>query len=34
MTYPAIVMVVALVIVLGLCTFIVPKFFKLFKDLG
>ena len=34
MTYPAIVMFVALVIVLGLCTFIVPSFFKLFKDLG
>ena len=34
MTYPAIVMVVAVLIVLGLCTFIVPKFIELFKDLG
>lgn len=34
MTYPTIVMFVALVIVLGLCTFIVPSFFKLFKELG
>ena len=34
MTYPVIVLVVALVIVLGLCTFIVPKFVELFKDLG
>lgn len=34
MTYPTIVMVVALLIVMGLCTFIVPSFFKLFKDLG
>ena len=34
LTYPAIVVVVALLIVLGLCTFIVPKFVELFKDLG
>ena len=34
MTYPVIVLVVALAIVLGLCTFIVPKFVELFKDLG
>ncbi len=34
MTYPVLVMVVALIIVLGLCTFVVPTFFKLFKDLG
>ncbi len=34
LTYPAIVVVVALLIVLGLCTFIVPKFIELFKDLG
>ena len=34
MTYPVIVLVVALLIVLGLCTFIVPKFVELFKDLG
>ncbi len=34
MTYPVIVLVVALLIVLGLCTFIVPKFVDLFKDLG
>ncbi len=34
MTYPAIVVVVAILIVLGLCTFIVPKFIDLFKDLG
>lgn len=34
MTYPVIVLVVAILIVLGLCTFIVPKFIDLFKDLG
>lgn len=34
MTYPLIVVVVALAIVLGLCTFIVPKFVELFRDLG
>src|SRR5690349_13277364 len=34
LTYPAIVVVVALLIVLGLCTFIVPKFVELFRDLG
>jgi type IV pilus assembly protein PilC len=34
MTYPVIVLFVALAIVLGLCTFIVPKFVELFKDLG
>lgn len=34
MTYPVIVLVVAVLIVLGLCTFIVPKFIDLFKDLG
>lgn len=34
MTYPSIVIVVAVGIVLGLCTFIVPKFMDLFKDLG
>jgi type IV pilus assembly protein PilC len=34
LTYPAIVVVVAIAIVLGLCTFIVPKFVELFKDLG
>jgi type IV pilus assembly protein PilC len=34
MTYPVIVIIVALLIVLGLCTFIVPKFAELFKDLG
>jgi type IV pilus assembly protein PilC len=34
LTYPAIVVVVAVLIVLGLCTFIVPKFVDLFKDLG
>ncbi len=34
MTYPVIVVIVALIIVLGLCTFIVPKFIDLFKDLG
>ncbi len=34
MTYPVLVVIVALTIVLGLCTFIVPKFVALFKDLG
>src|SRR5947208_10881000 len=34
MTYPTIVVVVAVIIVVGLCTFIVPAFFKLFKELG
>jgi len=34
MTYPAIVMVVAVLIVVGLVTFILPKFFKLFEELG
>ncbi|MHB0912426.1 MAG: type II secretion system F family protein [Armatimonadota bacterium] len=34
MTYPAIVAIVALVIVLGLVTFVLPKFMDLFKDLG
>jgi type IV pilus assembly protein PilC len=34
MTYPTIVVVVALGIVVGLCTFIVPKFIQLFKDMG
>lgn len=34
MTYPVIVMIVAVGIVLGLVTFIVPKFIDLFKELG
>ncbi len=34
LTYPCIVVVVAVLIVLGLCTFIVPKFIELFHDLG
>jgi type IV pilus assembly protein PilC len=34
MTYPTIVMVVALAIVIGLVTFIVPRFLELFTDLG
>lgn len=34
MTYPVIVMVVALCIIIGLVTFIVPKFLELFQDLG
>jgi len=34
LTYPCIVVVVAVGIVVGLCTFIVPKFIELFKDLG
>ncbi len=32
MTYPAIVMIIAVLIVVGLVTFIVPKFMELFKD--
>ena len=34
MTYPCIVIVVALIIVIGLVTFIVPQFMTLFVDLG
>jgi type IV pilus assembly protein PilC len=34
MTYPIIVVVVAVLIVVGLVTFILPKFFKLFEELG
>jgi type IV pilus assembly protein PilC len=34
LTYPVIVVVVAVTIVLGLCTFIVPRFISLFQDLG
>ncbi|MCX6359142.1 MAG: type II secretion system F family protein [Armatimonadetes bacterium] len=34
MTYPTLVVVVAVGIVVGLCTFIVPKFIELFRDLG
>ncbi|MBP6965157.1 MAG: type II secretion system F family protein [Armatimonadetes bacterium] len=34
MTYPVIVMIVALVIVIGLVTVILPKFMDLFKELG
>jgi type IV pilus assembly protein PilC len=34
LTYPSIVVVVAVGIVVGLCTFIVPKFVDLFKELG
>lgn len=34
MTYPCIVMVVALIIVIGLVTVILPKFMDLFKELG
>lgn len=34
LTYPTIVVIVAVLIVLGLTTFIVPKFIDLFKDLG
>jgi type IV pilus assembly protein PilC len=34
LTYPSIVVVVAIGIVLGLTTFIVPKFVELFRDLG
>ncbi len=34
MTYPCIVMIVALIIVIGLVTFILPKFIELFTELG
>ncbi len=34
LTYPVIVVFVAMAIVMGLCTFIVPKFVELFRDLG
>lgn len=34
LTYPTIVVVVAVGIVVGLCTFIVPRFVELFRDLG
>lgn len=34
LTYPTIVVIFALLIVVGLCTFVVPKFMQLFKDLG
>ena len=34
MTYPMIVIVVAMAIIVGLCTFIVPKFIDLFVSLG
>jgi len=34
MTYPTIVLLVAVAIVIGLVTFILPKFMQLFKDLG
>ncbi len=34
LTYPTIVVIVAVLIVLGLCTFIVPKFVELFHDLN
>ncbi len=34
MTYPTIVSVAALGIVVGLCTLVVPKFLQLFKDMG
>ena len=34
MTYPTIVSVAALGIVIGLCTLVVPKFLQLFKDMG
>ncbi len=34
MTYPMIVVFVAVVIVVGLVTFVLPKFFDLFKELG
>lgn len=34
MTYPTIVMIAALGIVIGLVTFVLPKFFQLFVDLG
>lgn len=34
LTYPTIVVIAALAIVIGLVTFILPKFFDVFKDLG
>jgi type IV pilus assembly protein PilC len=34
MTYPTIVVIAALAIVIGLVTFILPKFFDVFRDLG
>ena len=34
MTYPTIIMVFAVLVVLGLMTFVLPKFMGLFKDLG
>ena len=34
MTYPCIVMVVALIVVIGLVTFVLPKFMQLFVELG
>ena len=34
LTYPTIVVIFALLIVVGLCTLVVPKFVQLFKDLG
>ncbi|BDI32974.1 pilus biosynthesis protein PilC [Capsulimonas corticalis] len=34
LTYPTIVVIAAVGIVVGLCTFVVPKFIQLFKDLG
>ena len=34
LTYPVIVLIVAVTIVLALCTFIIPKFVDLFHDLG
>ena len=34
MTYPTIVTSAAVLIVVGLCTFVVPKFMQLFKDMG
>ncbi len=34
MTYPVLVMIIAIVIVVGLVTFILPQFMKLFRDMG
>jgi len=34
MTYPVIVVIFSVIIVLGLCTFVIPKFIELFKGLG
>ncbi len=34
MTYPVIVVIFSVIIVLGLCTFVIPKFIDLFKGLG